>query len=177
MGIEQSRNLMTVRLAQDLGMPIVSEYANRFRVYDELPPMLSMSLGAGETTLLRMTTAYCMFANGGKQVTASFIDRIQDRYGTTIWTHDQRECPQCKADRWQGQDEPELIDSRRQVIDPMTAYQMTSILGRRGYARHRNHDRKGRETPRGQDGHDQRRKRRLVCRLLARSGGGRVHRL
>jgi penicillin-binding protein 1A len=127
-GVEQSRNLMTVRLAQDLGMPLIAEYANRFRVYDDLPPLLSMSLGAGETTLLRMTTAYCMFVNGGKRVTATFIDRIQDRYGATIWTHDRRKCPKCEADEWRGQDEPELIDNRRQVIDPMTAYQITSIL-------------------------------------------------
>ncbi|MEC9367604.1 MAG: transglycosylase domain-containing protein, partial [Pseudomonadota bacterium] len=84
LGIEKSRNLMTVRLAQDMGMPLISEYSRRFGVYDNLMPVLSMALGAGETTLIRMTTAYSMIANGGKQVNATLIDRIQDRYGRTI---------------------------------------------------------------------------------------------
>ena len=91
-GIEKSRNLMTIRLAQDVGMPIVSEYARRFGVYDDLPPLLSMALGAGETTLMRLTTAYCMFVNGGKKIKWTFIDRIQDRYGHTVWRSDGRQC-------------------------------------------------------------------------------------
>ncbi len=127
-GIEKSRNLMTVRLAQDIGMPIVSEYARRFGVYDDLPPLLSMALGAGETTLVRMTTAYCMFVNGGKKINYTFIDRIQDRYGQTIWRHDQRQCNGCAVTAWRGQNEPELQDDRKQIIDPMTAYQITSML-------------------------------------------------
>jgi penicillin-binding protein 1A len=127
-GIEKSRNLMTIRLAQDVGMPIVSEYARRFGVYDELPPLLSMALGAGETTLLRLTTAYCMFANGGKKIKWTFIDRIQDRYGKTVWRHDNRKCDMCNADAWRGQEVPQLGDDRQQVIDPMTAYQVTSML-------------------------------------------------
>jgi penicillin-binding protein 1A len=127
-GIEKSRNLMTVRLAQDIGMPIVSEYARRFGVYDDLPPLLSMALGAGETTLVRLTTAYCMFVNGGKKINYTFIDRIQDRYGQTIWRHDARQCNGCAATAWKGQDEPELRDDRKQIIDPMTAYQVTSML-------------------------------------------------
>jgi len=127
-GIEKSRNQMTVRLAQDLGMPIIIEYAKRFGIYDDLLPVLSMSLGAGETTLLRMATAYCMLANGGKEVKATLIDRIQDRYGRTVWRHDERQCMGCTAERWAGQAEPELIDDRRQIIDPHTAYQITSIL-------------------------------------------------
>lgn len=127
-GIEKSRNLMTVRLAQDVGMPIVSEYARRFGVYDDLPPLLSMALGAGETTLVRLTTAYCMFVNGGKKINYTFIDRIQDRLGQTIWRHDQRKCDNCNADAWRGQDEPQLPDERKQIIDPMTAYQVTSML-------------------------------------------------
>ncbi len=127
-GIEHSRNQMTVRLAQDLGMPLITEYARRFGVYDDLLPVLSMSLGAGETTLLRLATAYCVFANGGHQVHATLIDRIQDRWGHTVWRHDQRTCEGCKADSWHGQDEPVILDDRKQIIDPHTAYQMTSIL-------------------------------------------------
>ena len=127
-GIEKSRNLMTVRLAQDIGMPIVSEYARRFGVYDDLPPLLSMALGAGETTLVRLTTAYCMFVNGGKKINYTFIDRIQDRLGQTIWRHDTRQCSGCNATAWRGQDEPQLQDDRQQIIDPMTAYQVTSML-------------------------------------------------
>ena len=128
LGIEKSRNQMTVRLAQDMGMPLIVEYSKRFGVYDDLLPVLAMSLGAGETTLLRMVTAYAALANGGKQVTATLIDRIQDRWGHTIWRHDKRECKGCKAEKWQGQAEPALIDDRRQIIDPHTAYQMTSMM-------------------------------------------------
>ncbi len=127
-GIEKSRNQMTVRLAQDMGMPLITEYARRFGVYDDLLPVLSMSLGAGETTLLRMVTAYSMIANGGKSVHATLIDRIQDRWGKAVWRHDDRPCAQCQAEGWSGQPEPEIPDDRRQIIDPHTAYQMTSIL-------------------------------------------------
>ena len=137
-GIERSRNLMTVRLAQDMGMPVISEYARRFGVYDNLMPVLSMSLGAGETTLLRMTTAYCMLANGGYQVKSTVIDRIQNRYGKTLYSHDERECPDCKAIDWNSQEEPHLIDKRKQIVDPHTAYQITSMMEgvvKRGTAR------------------------------------------
>ena len=127
-GLEQSRNVMTVRLAQDIGMPLIGEYAKRFGVYDDLPNYLSYALGAGETTVLRMTTAYSMFANGGKRIKPTLIDRIQDRYGHTIYRHDQRECRGCEGDRWRNQTEPTLIDKREQVLDPMTAYQITSML-------------------------------------------------
>jgi penicillin-binding protein 1A len=128
LGIEKSRNLMTVRLSNDMGMPIIVEYARRFGVYDNLMPVLSMSLGAGETTLLRMVGAYGMIANGGKQIKPTMIDRIQDRYGRTIWQHDDRDCPDCTAREWSGQDEPVLVDDRPQIIDPMSAYQMVSIM-------------------------------------------------
>ncbi|MGZ8300369.1 MAG: penicillin-binding protein 1A, partial [Rhodoplanes sp.] len=127
-GIEHSRNVMTVRLAQDVGMPLISEYAKRFGVYDSLPPYLSFALGAGETTVLRMVTAYSMIANGGRRIAPTLIDRIQDRYGKTVYKHDQRECRGCDADKWQNQSEPGLIDRREQVLDPMTAYQVTSIM-------------------------------------------------
>jgi len=127
-GVEHSRNVMTVRLAQDLGMPLIAEYAKRFGVYDELPPYLSFALGAGETTLMRMVTAYAMFDNGGRRVKPTLIDRIQDRYGHTVYRHDERECIGCDAKKWGNQPEPSLIDRREQVLDPMTAYQITSIM-------------------------------------------------
>jgi len=127
-GIEHSRNVMTVRLAQDLGMPLIAEYAKRFKVYDTLPPYLSFALGAGETTLMRMVNAYAMIDNGGGRVTPTLIDRIQDRYGHTVYKHDQRQCLGCDADKWSDQPEPALVDRREQVLDPMTAYQLTSIM-------------------------------------------------
>jgi penicillin-binding protein 1A len=127
-GIEHSRNVMTVRLAQDVGMPLIAEYAKRLGVYDDLPPYLSFALGAGETTLLRMVTAYSMIDNGGRRVKPTLIDRIQDRYGHTIYKHDERECKECNATKWANQAEPTLIDRSEQVLDPMTAYQITSIM-------------------------------------------------
>jgi penicillin-binding protein 1A len=127
-GIEHSRNLMTVRLANEMGMPIIIEYARRFGVYDNLMPALSMALGAGETTLLRMVTGYSMIDNGGKQIKATFIDRIQDRYGRTIWRHDDRDCTACAAREWSGQAEPELAEDRKQIVDPMSAFQMTNVM-------------------------------------------------
>ena len=127
-GVEHSINQMTVRLARDIGMPLVVEYAKRFGIYDNLPPFLSMAIGAGETTVLRMITGYSMFANGGKRVKATLIDRIQDRWGNTIYKHDERICEGCDAAQWDGQSEPHLIDKREQVIDPLSAYQITSIM-------------------------------------------------
>ncbi|THD45578.1 MAG: penicillin-binding protein 1A [Bradyrhizobium sp.] len=127
-GIEHSINQMTVRLARDIGMPLITEYAKRFGVYDNLPPYLSMSLGAGETTVLRMVTGYSMFDNGGKRIKATLIDRIQDRWGNTIYKHDERICPTCDAQKWDNQDEPKLVDKREQVLDPLSAYQITSIM-------------------------------------------------
>jgi len=125
----RSLNTVTVRLAQDVGMPLIGEYAKRFGVYDELPNYLSYALGAGETTVMRMVTAYSMFANGGRRVKSTLIDRIQDRYGHTIFKHDQRECRGCDApDGWKNQPEPQLVDRREQVIDAMTAYQITSMM-------------------------------------------------
>jgi penicillin-binding protein 1A len=124
-----SLNTVTVRLAQDVGMPLISEYARRYGVYDELPNYLSYALGAGETTVMRMVTAYSMIANGGRRVKPTLIDRIQDRYGHTIFKHDARECRGCDApDGWKSQAEPQLVDRREQVLDTMTAYQMTSML-------------------------------------------------
>ena len=110
-------------------MPLIGEYARRFGVYDELPNYLSYALGAGETTAMRMVTAYSMLANGGRRVKPTLIDRIQDRYGHTIFKHDQRECRGCDAPGgWKNQPEPQLIDRREQVLDSMTAYQITELM-------------------------------------------------
>lgn len=127
-GIEHSRNLMTVRLAQDMGMPLVGEYSRRFGIYDDLTPVLSMALGAGETTLLKLTAGYSIFANGGHQVRPTLIDRIQDRMGRAVWRHDDRACTGCQQVSWNGQAEPELPDDRKQILDAHTAYQITSIM-------------------------------------------------
>ncbi len=127
-GIEKSKNLMTVRLANDLGMETVADYAERFGIYDHMDPVLAMSLGSGETTVMRMVSAYAVIANGGKQVNPTLIDRIQDRYGETIFKHEERICENCNAEEWTGQAEPILIDDRQQVLDPMTSYQITSMM-------------------------------------------------
>ncbi len=127
-GIERSRNVMTVRLAKDIGMPLVAEYARMFGIYDELLPVLAMALGAGETTDLRMTAAFATIGNGGRRIIPTLIDRVQDRYGKTIFKHDERICEGCIADEWANQPNPIIIDNREQVLDPMTAYQITSML-------------------------------------------------
>jgi penicillin-binding protein 1A len=127
-GLELSRNVMTVRLAYTLGMDKVVPYPIHFGVYDKLPPLLANSLGAYETTLLRLVTGYSEFVNGGKKIQASLIDRIQDRNGKTIWRHDGRNCEGCANGDWNGQQEPLLSDTREQIIDPRTAYQIVSML-------------------------------------------------
>lgn len=137
-GIEKSRNLMTVRLAQAVGLEKIAEYVERFGVIDGMPPVYSAALGSVETTLLRLTTGYAMIANGGKRITPSLIDRVQDRYGKTIYRHDQRQCENCQVEKWNHQPMPQLVDKREQVIDATTAYQMTSMLEgvvKRGTAR------------------------------------------
>jgi penicillin-binding protein 1A len=128
MGIEKSRNLMTVRLAQTIGMEKVVEYARRFGIVEDMPPLLSMSLGAGETTLLRLTSAYAMLVNGGRRIDPTLIDRIQDRHGLTIFRHDHRDCQDCRDRTWNGQEPPELPDERERVADPASAYQVVSML-------------------------------------------------
>ncbi|MEQ8745188.1 penicillin-binding protein 1A [Pyruvatibacter sp.] len=128
LGLEKSRNVMTVRLAQAIGMDKVSEYARRFGIMDDMMPVLAMSLGAGETTLLKMTNAYSMLVNGGKRIEPVLIDRIQDRFGRTIYRNDVRECPGCAAEEWTGQAAPTISDTRERVIDPRTAYQVVSML-------------------------------------------------
>ena len=127
-GIEKSRNLMTVRVAQRVGMEAVARSAERLGVVDRLPRMLSMSLGAGETTLLRLTTAYAMLVNGGRKIVPTFLDRIQDRNGKTVFRHDRRVCADCVGVAWTGQREPEVPDTRERVADPGSAYQLVSML-------------------------------------------------
>ena len=127
-GITFSKNLMTVRLARDVGMPLIAEYSKRFGVYDDLALYLPMALGAGETTVMRQVTSYSMFANGGRKIKPTLIDRIQDRWGRTIYRHDERQCRGCQAEKWDNQNEPILVDKREQVLDPLTAYQITSMM-------------------------------------------------
>ncbi len=138
LGIEKSRNLMTVRLARAIGMDTVSDYAQRFGIVENMPEQLAMALGAAETTLLRLTTAYAMLVNGGKQITPTFIDRIQDRNGRTTFRHDIRPCDQCAGLRWAGQPLPRLPDVRERVAGEAAAYQIVSMLAgvvERGTAR------------------------------------------
>jgi penicillin-binding protein 1A len=126
-GIEHSRNVMTVRLAQSVGMPAIVEYAKRFGIADNMIPVLSMSLGAGETTLLKLTAAYAVLDNGGRRVIPTLIDRVQDRQGRTVYKHDARECTACNAD-WSNQVPPELPITGEQIASAQTAYQMTTML-------------------------------------------------
>ena len=127
-GIEKSRNLMTARLAMNLGMEEIGDYARRFGLNENLPPLLSMSLGAGETTLLRLTAAYGMLVNGGKKITPSLIDRVQDRNGKTIYRHDGRSCDACQSGAGMGEEIPDLGDTREQLTSPASAFQMVSML-------------------------------------------------
>ena len=127
-GIEQSRNLMTVRIAQEIGMETVATYADKFGVYSPMKPFLANALGAQETTLFKMVAAYAMFANGGERVEPTLVDRVQDRFGRTIYRHDARRCEDCTAsDLPQGQGVT-ISDDRERVMDAITAYQLTSMM-------------------------------------------------
>jgi len=129
LGIEKSRNAMTVRLANDIGMRSISRYGRSFGIYDETKPELAWALGAGETTLLRMASAYATIVNGGKKVTPTLLDRVQDSKGETVYSHDNRACPECVMDEWdESMSPPKLPDEREVVVSPVTAYQMTSML-------------------------------------------------
>ena len=127
-GIEHSRNLMTVRLAQAIGMPSVVDTALKFGIYDTMPAEFSYALGAGETSVLRMTAAYAMLVNGGKKVTPTLIDRIQDRQGHTVFIHDKRFCDGCWSEQFTNQGMPRLPDIRERLVDAPSAYQMVHIL-------------------------------------------------
>jgi penicillin-binding protein 1A len=137
-GIEQSRNLMTVRLAQEVGMDVIADYAERFGVYDRMNPFLANSLGAEETTLYRMVAAYAMFANGGERVEPTLVDRVQDRNGATIYRHDKRVCVDCANPDLDPALSPTIASDRERVMNDITAYQLTSMLAgvvERGTAR------------------------------------------
>ena len=127
-GIEQSRNLMTIRLAQEVGMDTIAEYAENFGVYENMNRFLSNSLGAEETTLFKMVAAYAMFANGGERVEPTLVDRVQDRYGRTIFKHDKRECEDCQLASLEEGLAPRIRSNRERVMDPITAYQLTSMM-------------------------------------------------
>ncbi len=127
-GIERSRNLMTIRLAQEVGMDVVADYAERFGVYDNMGTFLANALGSEETTLYRMVAAYAMFANGGERVEPSLVDRVQDRYGKTIYRHDDRRCYDCELASLDPGLAPRIISDRERVMNPITAYQLTSMM-------------------------------------------------
>ena len=127
-GIEKSRNLMTVRVAQGVGFEKISRITNRLGIYNDVPELLSVSLGSAETTLVQLTNAYCTFVNGGKKVTPIFIDRIQDRRGKTIFNADKRKCLGCEEISYLNEEIPIIQDDREQIISPATAYQITSML-------------------------------------------------
>ncbi|SDY01241.1 penicillin-binding protein 1A [Citreimonas salinaria] len=132
-GIERSRNLMTIRLAQEVGMDTVATYAERFGVYDDMGRNIANSLGADETTLYRMVAAYAMFANGGERVEPTLIDRVQDRYGKTIYSHETaagnaRVCIDCDDAALPEGRAPRIINQRERVMNAVTAYQLTSMM-------------------------------------------------
>ena len=127
-GIEQSRNLMTIRLAQEVGMNVVGSYAERFGVYDDLSPVLANALGAQETTLYQMVSAYAMFANGGERVQPTLVDRVQDRYGRTVYKHDERICNDCQLASLDPGLPPRIVSNRERVMNAVTAYQLTSMM-------------------------------------------------
>ena len=127
-GLEESLNLVTARVGATIGLPVVADYTQRFGIYDHMPLEYSYVIGAGETTPLRLTTAYAMLVNGGKKITPTFIDRVQDREGVTIYRADDRVCDGCENVAWTGQAPPELPDNRQQIVDPASAYQIVSMM-------------------------------------------------
>jgi penicillin-binding protein 1A len=126
--LEKSLDTATVRVGQAIGMPKIVEYAKKFGISDNLPPFISSVIGAGETTLMRMTTAYAELDNGGKKLVPTLIDRVQDREGKTLFRHDTRTCQGCNTVDWTNQAVPEIPDDRPQIQDPRTAYQMVEML-------------------------------------------------
>jgi penicillin-binding protein 1A len=127
-GLEKSRNLMTVRIASDVTMEKVVEYARKLGTTDKMLPVLANALGSTESTIVRMVQAYSTFVNGGKRVVPTLVDRIQDRHGKTIFRHDKRMCEGCNAETWQNQEEPLIASEAQPILDPRTAYQITHML-------------------------------------------------
>ena len=127
-GVEKSRNLMTVRLLQEIGLEPVRDVARDFHIFENMPLYYSSALGSVETTTLQLTTAYAMLVNGGREITPTFIDRIQDRTGRTIFRIDERPCADCRTLVWEGQSTPDLPDERAQIADPVSVYQMVALL-------------------------------------------------
>ncbi len=127
-GIERSRNLMTIRLAQEISIDTVGRYAERFGVYEDMNRVLAASLGSDETTLFKMVAAYAMFANGGERVEPTLVDRVQDRYGHTVYRHDQRTCLDCDQTNLPEGDAPRIMTNRDRVMNEITAYQLTSMM-------------------------------------------------
>jgi penicillin-binding protein 1A len=127
-GLEKSRNLMTVRIAADVGMDKVVEYSRKMGTSEKMLPVLANALGSTESTVVRMAQAYSTFVNGGKRVIPTLVDRIQDRHGKTIYRHDKRMCEGCNAEAWQGQEEPLIASDADNILDPRTAYQITHML-------------------------------------------------
>ncbi|HEX4111769.1 MAG TPA: penicillin-binding protein 1A [Stellaceae bacterium] len=127
-GVEESRNLVTARLGETIGLDAVAHSIESFGIMDKMPHVYSMVLGAGETTPLKLTTAYAMLDNGGKQISPTLIDRVQDRNGTTIYRADERKCEGCENIAYSGQAPPELPDTRKQIVDPQSDYQIVSVL-------------------------------------------------
>ncbi len=127
-GLVHSRNLMTIRIAQDIGMDKIAGYADRFGAYDHLQPYLANSIGSQVTTLYRMVSSYAMFANGGERVDPTLVDRVQDRYGRTIYRHDQRDCVSCNEARLPPGHGLDIVSHRERVLNAITAYELTSML-------------------------------------------------
>ena len=127
-GLEKSRNLMTVRISQDLGLNKIVNLSKKLGIYENPNELLSISLGSAETTLLKLTSAYCSFVNGGKLVNPKLIDRIQDSEGNTIFKTEDRYCENCKNISFLSDEVPKIKDNFKQIFSPQTAYQITSIL-------------------------------------------------
>ena len=127
-GVEKSRNLMTVRIAQEIGLNKIINFSEKLKIYEKPDELMSISLGSAETTLLKMTSAYSSFVNGGKLVEPIFIDRIQDSTGKTIFKNELRYCKDCDLISYTGENLPQIKNNYQQIFSPQTAYQITSIL-------------------------------------------------
>ena len=128
MGLEKSRNLMTVRIAQEIGVNKIVNFTKQLGIYNDPQELLSISLGSAETTLLKLTSAYCSFANGGKKINPILIDRIQDSEGVTFFNTETRSCDNCNQISYYSKSIPKISDNFDQVISPQSAYQVTSML-------------------------------------------------